>query len=114
MAEETKKVLETEKPTVLADKGDYNGEEILACDESGIDAILPKTLTSGNRAQGLFDKSAFICNPENDTYQCPANETIIYRFSGVEKGKTIRRYWTSACPSCPFEKSLHQKQLPPY
>jgi len=26
-----------------------------------------------------------------------------YRFSREEKGKIIRRYWSSACPSCPIK-----------
>src|SRR5262249_32975986 len=27
-------------------------------------------------------------------------ERLTYRFAGVEDGKTIRRYWTSACKNC--------------
>lgn len=28
---------------------------------------------------------------------------MIYRFTRVENGKTIRRYWSSACPHCPIK-----------
>ena len=33
----------------------------------------------------------------------PAGQIAIYRYSGEEKGKTLRRYWTSACPNCPIK-----------
>ena len=39
----------------------------------------------------------------DDIYRCPAGERLTYRFSGVEEGKTIRRYWTSACKACPLK-----------
>ena len=30
----------------------------------------------------------------------PAGQIAIYRFTAVEDGKTLRKYWSSACPSC--------------
>lgn len=103
MAETTKTLLETDALTALADKGYYNGEEILACEQSNIDAILPKPQTSGNKAKGMFDKSAFTYNPETDSYRCPAGEDAIYRFCSVDKGKNIKRYWSSSCTKCPLK-----------
>lgn len=47
------------KITVLADRGYFDGEEILACDRAGLPALVPKPQTSNNRAQGLFDKADF-------------------------------------------------------
>lgn len=38
--------------------------------------------------------------PELDEYICPAGEQGIYRFNSKEKGKPIRRYWSSACINC--------------
>ncbi|TXM80595.1 transposase, partial [Methylobacterium sp. WL116] len=29
--------------------------------------------------------------------------TLTYRFEGIENGMTLRRYWTSACPTCPIK-----------
>ena len=45
-------------------------------------------------------KQDFINVAAEDVYRCPAGERLTYRFAGVEDGKTIRRYWTSACKSC--------------
>jgi hypothetical protein len=39
--------------SVLGDRGYYNGEEILACDQAGITAYVPKTQTSNSQARGL-------------------------------------------------------------
>ncbi len=59
MAEQTKAALETDTLDVVADRGYFNGEEILACDEAGITVTLPKPLTSGNKAKGRFVKQDF-------------------------------------------------------
>lgn len=100
MATQAKAALATDALTVVADRGYYNGEEIKACEETGIKTFLPKCQTSGNQAKGFFGKRDFIYQPEQDEYQCPAGERAIYRFSGEEKGKIIRRYWSSACVNC--------------
>jgi transposase len=88
---------------VVADRGYYNGDEILACEQANIAAHVPKPLTSNNKAKGQFDRSDFIYRPEDDEYECPAGERLIYRFTRTESGKVIRRYWSSACPRCPLK-----------
>ncbi len=95
--------METDELDVVADRGYFKGEEILACDEAGITTYLPKPQTSGSLSRGLFSKRDFIYIPEDDEYRCPADERLIYRCSTVEKGQTIRRYWSSVCPSCPIK-----------
>ncbi len=37
---------------------------------------------------------------EDDVYICPAGERLVYRFTNVENGLTLRRYWTNVCQSC--------------
>ena len=100
MAQEAKAVLEVEHLDAVADRGYYNGDEIRACAQNGISAYLPKPRTSPNRAKGQFDRAAFKYVAEDDEYECPAGERLIYRFTRTESGKEIRRYWTSACTSC--------------
>jgi transposase len=103
MAKQAKDALETDVLCVVADRGYFKGEEILACDEAGITTYLPKPQTSGSLSRGLFSKRDLIFIPEDDEYRCPADERLIYRCSTVEKGQTIRRYWSSVCPSCPIK-----------
>ena len=35
--------------------------------------------------------------PENDTYRCPAGETMTRRFSTIKHGMTLHAYATPAC-----------------
>ncbi len=100
MAKQAKAAVATDALTVVADRGYFKGEEIVACDEAGITTYLPRPQTSGNMAKGLFGKRDFIYIPEDDEYRCPADERLTYRFTRVENGQTIRRYWTSACFRC--------------
>jgi len=103
MAKHAKEALEVETLDVIADRGYYDGDEIRACEQVGINASLPKPRTSNNKAKGLFDRAAFKYIENDDEYQCPAGERLIYRFTRTERGKEIRRYWSSACPQCPMK-----------
>ena len=100
VAKQAKAVIGSDNLRVVADRGYYKGEEILECEQSGITTFLPKPQTSGNQSKGLFGKRDFIYRSESDTYGCPGGEQATYRFSREEKGKIIRRYWSSACLNC--------------
>jgi Transposase DDE domain len=86
--------------SVLADRGYFSGEEILACEQVGITVTLPRPLTSGAKADGRFGKQDFVYEAEADAYRCPAGERLPYRYTNVEGGLTLRRYWTTACQGC--------------
>lgn len=100
VAEQTKDVLQTDALDVVADRGYFNGAEILACDQAGITVTLPKPLTSGIKAKGRFGKQDFRYVASEDVYICPAGERLAYHFTNMEDGLTLRRYWTNACQSC--------------
>ncbi len=100
MAKETKATLEVDELDVVADRGYFSSEEILACDQAGITVTLPKPQTSGNKAKGRFVKQDFRYLAADDVYLCPAGERLVYRFTGEEKGLIKRRYWTNACQNC--------------
>ena len=50
----------SETLSVVAERGDFQDEEILACDDVGITAYVPKPMTSGAKAGGRFNNDAFI------------------------------------------------------
>ena len=100
MAKEAKAVLQTERLDAVADRGYFNGEEILACEQAGIMVTLPKPMTSGAKSEGRFGKQDFVYMPEEDVYRCPAGEKLKYYYTNVENGLALRRYWTTACQSC--------------
>jgi transposase len=95
-----KAVLETEKLDVVADRGYFSSEEILACDRAGITVTLPKPMTSTAKARGRFGKQDFRYLADEDVYICPAGERLTYRFTREEHGLAIRRYWTTVCAGC--------------
>jgi transposase len=100
MAKQTKEILGTESLDVVADRGYFSGEEILACDMAGITVTLPKPLTSGNKLKGRFVKQDFRYVTEDDVYICPAGERLAYHYTNEEEGLLLRRYWTNACQGC--------------
>ena len=100
IAKQTKATLETDSLEVVADRGYFNGEEILACDQADITVTLPKPLTSGAKAKGRFGKQDFVYLAEEDVYLCPAGERLVYHYTNQEKGRTLHRYWSNVCQSC--------------
>jgi transposase len=103
MAQKAKDAIGTQELTVVADRGYFKSELILECENSGITPLVPKSMTSNSRAEGRFDKQDFIYIAEDDEYRCPAGQRAIWRFTTVEDGLTIHKYWTSACPRCPIK-----------
>jgi hypothetical protein len=81
MGTQAQQALGKKELTVIADRGYFSGPEILACEQRELTPLVPKPLTSGNRAQGLFDKRDFIYMPESDEYECPAGQRAPWRFS---------------------------------
>jgi hypothetical protein len=86
--------------TVIADRGYFKGEDILASEQGGMTAYVPKPLTSGAKAEGRFGKQDFVYVAEDNTYRCPAGESLTWRFSSVENGMVLHSYWTTQCESC--------------
>jgi transposase len=103
MAKKARTAIGTTTLTAIADRGYFKGEEIVACHEAGIHALVPPTKTSGAKADGRFDKADFIYDRAKNEYRCPAGEALIWRFASVEKGMTNHRYWSSNCKGCPLK-----------
>jgi Transposase DDE domain len=99
VAKEAKAILEVENLDAVADRGYFNSEEILACEEAGITVTLPKPMTSNAKAEGRFGKQDFRYVAERDVYICPAGE-IAYSFTTEDKGLVLRRYATKAWQNC--------------
>jgi transposase len=83
---------------VLADRGYFSGEEILACGPLGVTPILPKPLTAGSKTDSRFGKQDFVYIPQDDVYRCPGGQRLVRHMTTVEKGLTLHRYWD--LPSC--------------
>ena len=113
MAKQAKEALGTDALSVVADRGYFKGEEILACENAGIETCLPKPQTSGNLAKGQFGRDAFRYIAQEDEYECPAGERLPWHMTTQDKGKTIHCYWTNKCQMCTIKaqctSGVHRK-----
>lgn len=100
MSLKAKKVLSVDTIAVVADRGYYSGSEIYNCEQSKITTYLPKIRTSSNTKKGMFTKYDFKWIAQDNEYECPAGNRLIWRFAAEEKGKIVNKYWSSHCPGC--------------
>jgi transposase len=100
MAGKAKEALGVQQLDAVADRGYFDSQEILACEEAGITVTLPKPMTSESKANGRFGKEDFVYCAGQDVYRCPAGQELNYRYTNKEDGKTLHRYWTSVCGKC--------------
>ena len=101
MAAKAKAAMGVDGLEVLADRGYFSGEEILACERAGITPFVPKPFTSGAKADGRFGKQDFTYVPDRDVYRCPAGQHLPRPMTTVEKGLVLHRYWDLAsCRAC--------------
>jgi len=105
MAEKAAEATGNDELQVLADRGYFSSKEILKCEQADITPLVPKCLTSNARADGRYDKSDFVYDKKRDEYRCPAGERAVRRFTTVENGLTLYKYWASACPRCPLRSA---------
>lgn len=104
MATQAKAAVDEETLEVLADRGYYKGPEILACEQSGITPFVPMTMTSDNKARGLFDKRDFVYQADQNVYRCPTGQLLPRHHQSVEQGLVIHTYYNlSACMQCPIK-----------
>jgi transposase len=100
IAKDARTAIGTQELTVVTDRGYFKSEEILACHEAGITAIVPKSHTSEAKAEGRFDKADFIYDAAANEYCCPAGQRLIWRFATIEGGLKLHCYWSSHCQGC--------------
>ncbi|HVC38215.1 MAG TPA: IS1182 family transposase [Gammaproteobacteria bacterium] len=103
MAKQARTAMVVSELTAVADRGYFKSEEILACQEAGITAMVPKSVTSNATAHGRFGRADFIYDAAQNEYRCPAGQRLIWRFATVEKGLRLHRYWSSHCQTCPLK-----------
>jgi len=92
-----------DKITAVADRGYFNGDQVLSCEGTGVAPIVPKTLTSSGAKRGFFTRQDFIYNAEHDHYTCPAGAKLTKIHRRVDHTEDFDRYrHLSACFTCPL------------
>jgi transposase len=101
MAVQGKEAVGAEQVSVVADTGYSNGEHGAQCEREGITAIVPRAETVNPHGKQYFSRDKFTYDPENDSWQCPAGETLsLYKTSHTQKQK---QYTSKACGTCPLK-----------
>ena len=103
MAQHSREAVGKDKLEIIADRGYFKGPEILACEEAGISAYVPKPMTSRAKAEGRFSKADFIYIASDDEYRCPAGQTLCRRSDFVDDGMTMHTYARYGCGHCPVK-----------
>ena len=110
IALEAKLNLQVEKMTILADKGFFNSRHFQTSMDHNITTIVavPEMINSnetGTTKEYMVDK--FIYNEGDDTYTCPAGQTLHTNGNWYSKTKTdrstpyqYRKFHTPACATC--------------
>jgi transposase len=104
LAAAAKEALDTDALKALADAGYYNGDELKACEEAGIEAYVPTPVRTGRLArQGRFTHEEFVFDPQAVVYRCPGG-TVLKPMNGRKTiaGKLYIRYASrkSDCGAC--------------
>jgi BMFP domain-containing protein YqiC len=98
--------------TALADRGYFNGDQVLACEGTGVLPCIPKTLTSSSAKRGLFTRRDFLYDAENDYYTCPAGERLTRAAVRSDRRDDIDHYrHLSACFTCPLKPGCTPEKL---
>jgi transposase len=87
--------------TALADRGYFDGDQVLSCEGTGVAPVMPKTLTSSGAKRGFFTRQDFIYDAEHDHYTCPAGAKLTKINRRVDHTEDFDRYrHLSACFTC--------------
>jgi transposase len=94
----------------LADRGYYNGEQVLACEGTGVLPCIPKTIWPRDR--GFFPRDDFVYDAENDQYTCPAGQKLTKGLVRSDRRDDMDHYrHLTACFTCSLKPSRTPDKL---
>jgi transposase len=99
-----------EELTTLADRGYFNGEQVLACEGTGALPCVPKTLWPS--AGGFFTRHDFNYHAEKDHYSCPAGQTLTRSQQRPNRQDDMDEYrHLTACFTCALKPKCTPDKL---
>ena len=100
------------KIIALADRGYFNGDQVLSCEGTGVAPIVPKTLTSSGAKRGFFTRQDFIYDAEHDHYTCPAGAKLTKANRRADHAEDFDFYrHLTACFTCPLKSRCTPTKL---
>lgn len=103
LLEQSARVLGRNPKEVLLDAGYFDDGVIAATLERDISLLCPDGQTPGQAKRGkVFSKAEFDYQPTDDTYRCPAGQTLVFikAYAPTDTKAAERGYGTSACAAC--------------
>jgi len=100
-ARAARETLDVERIDAVADMGYYKGEDIEACEASGITPYVARPERGSAVANGRFPKERFTYDPAADAYHCPGGRLLDTRYRSVTRGHVSIQYSSpAACAAC--------------
>jgi hypothetical protein len=99
MTERARAAIGSEAIEVIADRGYYSGEEIVAAEQAGNTVYLPKPMTSASTPKALRQTGLRLCR-RGRRLSLSRRRTADLCYTNEQDGKELRRYWTTACATC--------------
>src|SRR6202043_3555479 len=97
---------------VLADRGYFNRDQVLACEDTGVLPSIPKTLTSSSAKRGLFKLRDFFYDAAKDPYTCPAGQPLTRAAVRSDRRDDMDQYrHLTACFTCPLKARCTPEKL---
>ena len=101
-----------EEITALADRGYFNGDQVLACEGTGVLPCVPKTETSSGTKRGFFTRHDFVFDAQDDHYTCPAGARLTKANRRADHAEDFDFYrHLSACFTCPLRPQCTPTKL---
>ena len=99
-------ILQKKEFTALYDKGYHTGSELKRGTELGVELMVAIPGVASFAPDAAYNFDQFIYNSADDTYTCPAQQTLTTNGSWYQKSKQryiyyVKHYKTHACSSCP-------------
>ena len=95
------------------DRGYYDGKEILACEQNGVTAYVPRFSTSNAKAEGRYGKQDFVYNADEDVYVCPNGERLSLPFYERRRRKSHALLLDNGLRRLSAEGKMHHRQGAP-
>jgi transposase len=104
VAQEAREVLGVKQLQAVADAGYHDRSALAEAEEAGLETYVPSPQRGHAATEGVFHKSAFVYEAEEDAYRCPAGQWLTRRGEYEKHAEITFAYANpSACRACPIK-----------
>lgn len=109
VAAAVKEVLGVKELPMVADAGYHDRSAVAAAEEAGVESYVPSPQRGHAASTGVFHKSAFVYEAEEDAYRCPAGQWLSRRGEYEKHGEITFAYaQPGACRTCTLKAQCTQ------